>query len=343
MQYARLGDTGLVVSRLSLGTMTFGSGKAGKYTALSTIDQKQANELVARALDAGINSFNSAATYSGGESEEYLGRALGSRRADAVITTKVGFRSNDAVTDGGLSHRSIMKTADDCLKRLGTDWIDVFSVHRVDEYTPIEEVVEGLDRLVQQGKVRYVGYANWPAWMVGKAVGLQQGRNLARFRVGEMLYTLISRDIEQTVVPLMKESGIGLFVWSPLAGGLLSGKYTNENREGDGGRMSRTYGLPFDWDLAFKVVEITGEIASRLGATPAQVALAWLLSRSAVTSILIGVSSATQLEDNLGAVSLPLTEGDLGRLDDVTKLPPRYPEWFVDRNSDPVVRNALAG
>jgi len=341
MKYARMGDTGLIVSRLSLGTMTFGTSSEGATGPLAAVDAKQATELVSRAIDAGINSFNSAACYSGGRSEEILGHALRGRRDNAVITTKVGIRSGRDILDGGLSARSIIKTAEDSLRRLGTDWIDVFAVHRVDEYTSVEEVVDALDLLVKQGKVRYTGFANWPAWMVGKAIGLQQGRGLARFRVAEMLYTLISRDIEHSHFPLLEESGIGCFVWSPLAGGLLSGKYTRENRDADVGRMSRAYALPFDWDMAYNVVDVTKEIAAAHGATPAQVAIGWLLAKRQVSSVLIGVSNMRQLEDNLAAADLTLAPEEIKKLDDLTTLPMRYPEWFAVRNADRIVKKAL--
>lgn len=340
VKYARMGDTGLIVSRLSLGTMTFGTGQAGQ-ARLGVVEQDQATALVDRALDAGINSFNSASTYGSGQSEEILGKALGKRRHDAVITTKVGFRSGKAVTDGGLSARSIINTAEGCLRRLNTDWIDVFSVHRVDEHTPLAEVVEAMDTLVRQGKVRYVGFANWPAWMVGRAAGLQEGRNLARFRVGEMYYALNGRDIEHSHLPLLAESGIGLFVWSPLSGGLLSGKYVQGDTTADRGRMSKGYALPFDWELAFKVVEVTRQIATTHGSTPAQVALAWLLSRREVTSVLVGVSNLSQLEENLASTDLTLSAEELSQLDEVSALTRRYPDWFTERNKDQIIARAL--
>lgn len=340
MKYARIGDTGLIVSRLSLGSMTFGDIKSA-HRGLSTVGQSEADALVARALVAGINSFNSGATYGGGASEVILGRALGKRRADCIITTKVGFRGSSVVSDAGLSARNIIKTAEDSLRRLGTDWIDIFQLHRVDRFAPMEESLEALDQLVRQGKVRYAGCANWPAGMIGRASGLQDAGRLARFRVAEMLYTLISRDIEHSHFDLFRDTGIGLFVWSPLAGGLLTGKYTRENRKADG-RMSRTYEMPFDWDLAFDIVDMLRVIAEPRGVTPAAVALAWLLARPEVTSVLVGVTSPAQLEQNLSAITVDLTAEELARLDQASQTPSPYPNWFNHRNLDRISEKALA-
>jgi aryl-alcohol dehydrogenase-like predicted oxidoreductase len=222
MQYARLGETGLIVSRLALGSMTFGSG-AGIFASVAKVDQKAANDLVARAIDGGINFFNSADVYAGGESERILGKAIGVKRQGVVIATKVGNRMGEAVIEAGLSRRHILDAADASLSRLGTDYIDVYLVHKVDPLTPIEETIEALEDLVRAGKVRYVGFSNWSAWQAAKAVGIQRARGWTPFRAAEMYYSLVGRDLEHDVVPFCADAGIGVMVWSPLAGGFFSG------------------------------------------------------------------------------------------------------------------------
>jgi len=340
MEYMKLGQTGLLVSRLSLGTMTFGAGTQSAY-AMSTVDEGAAANLVAQALDTGINFFNCAGTYSGGEAEVQFGRAIKGRRDDVIIATKVGFRSAPALHSAGLSRREIIRGAEASLKRLDTDWIDLFEPHKIDPVTPLDEVLEALDRLVQDGKVRYVGLSNWPAWLAGIAIGRQEARRLARFQAAEMFYSLIARDIEHEWVPLMQHSGVGLLAWSPLAGGLLSGKYTREDPTGDGGRLSRTYRLPLDGDKAYDVIELLRTCGARSGATPAQAAIAWLLAKPHVTSVLIGASNPKQLADNVAAVKLRLAPEDLARLDEATQPPELYPHWFSRRNADAAVAAAL--
>src|SRR5436190_993557 len=246
MQYTRLGDTGLIVSRMAFGAMTFGSVEGTVFAAISKVDQKLANELVAKALDAGINHFNTADVYTGGQSEEFLAKALGKRRKDVVISTKVGFRSSEALIHQGLSRHHILESADDSLRRLGSDYIDVYLVHRRDPHTPVEETAEALDALVKAGKVRYIGFSNWPAWLAAKTIGIQIQRGLARFKAAELYYSLVGRDLEHELVPFVQDAGIGVLVWSPLAGGFLTGKYTRENPKGDGGRLNSFDMLPYD-------------------------------------------------------------------------------------------------
>ena len=225
MQYIRLGETGLVVSRLAFGSMTFGSA-AGPFTSVYKVDQAGADALVARAIDTGINFFNSADVYAGGESERILGKAIGTKRKEVVIATKVGNRMGPALVETGLSRRHILEAVNGSLTRLGTDYIDVYLVHKVDAITPVEETIEALEDVVRQGKVRYVGFSNWPAWMAAKAVGIQRSRGWSQFRAAEMYYSLVGRDLEHEIVPLCTDTGIGVMVWSPLAGGFLSGKYS---------------------------------------------------------------------------------------------------------------------
>jgi aryl-alcohol dehydrogenase-like predicted oxidoreductase len=340
MQYTWLGETGLIVSKLAFGAMTFGSGE-GASAAVYKVDQQGADALVARALDAGVTFFNTADAYSGGQSETMLGKALGARRQDVVIATKVGFRTGEALVHAGLSRRHILAAAEASLQRLGTDYIDVYLAHRLDPYAPLEETLEALDALVQQGKVRYVGFSNWPAWLAAKAVGLQRERGWTRFRAAEMYYSLVGRDLEQEVVPFALDAGIGIMVWSPLAGGFLSGKYTRQNPGGDGGRLTGFNIIPFDRERGYDVVERTREIAAAHGASPAQVALAWLLTRPAVASVLVGASRTSQLDDNLGAASLTLSVNELAALDELTAPIPTYPNWYNATIHDDPVRAVL--
>ena len=341
MQYARLGESGLIVSRLSFGSMTFGSG-AGPFATVSKVDQANANALVSRAIDAGINYFNSADVYAGGDSERMLGKALGAKRKDVVIATKLGNRMSPALVDTGLSRRQVFAAAEGSLERLGTDYIDVYLVHRADTFTPIEETVEALEDLVRQGKVRYIGFSNWPAWMAAKAVGLQRERGWSRFRAAEMYYSLVGRDLEHEVVPCCLDAGIGVMAWSPLAGGFLSGKYTREKPKGDSGdRLSGFDFLPYDRERGYALVDLLRTIGAKHGASPAQVSLAWLLTRPAVATILIGASNLGQLEDNVGATELNLDAADLEQLDAATKPTAPYPQWFTTRVADSKVHAAL--
>jgi aryl-alcohol dehydrogenase-like predicted oxidoreductase len=340
MQYARLGDTGLVVSRLAFGAMTFGSAE-GIFAAVSKVGQGLATELVAKSIDAGINFFNTADVYTDGQSEQMLGKALGSRRKDVVIATKVGFRSGEALIHQGLSRRHILESAEGSLQRLNTDYLDVYLVHRMDPLTPVEESLEALDSLVKQGKVRYVGFSNWPAWFASKAVELQKQHGWARFRAAELYYSLVGRDIEHEIVPFVRDAGVGVMVWSPLAGGFLTGKYTRENPAGDGGRLTGFDMLPYDREKGHTVVDRLKTIGRAHEASPAQVALAWLLSQPHVTSILLGANKISQLDENLGASRIQLTAAEVGELDEMTAPGAIYPNWFTARTADVPVKDAL--
>src|SRR5579871_6654483 len=340
MQYTRLGDTGLIVSRLSFGAMTFGSSE-GIFASVAKVDEKLAHEMIARTLDAGINYFNTADGYTGGQSEQILGRALGNRRKDVLIATKVGFRSGEALLHQGLSRQHIMASAEGSLRRLGTDYIDVYLVHRLDPLTPIEETLDALNDLVRQGKVRYLGFSNWPAWRAAEAVGLQKQQGWARFRAAELYYSLVGRDIEHELVPFVKDAGIGIMVWSPLAGGFLSGKYTRENPKGDGGRLTGFDMLPYDREKGHAVVDKLRALGQAHTASPAQIALAWLLAKPHVTSILLGANKMSQLEDNLGASQIKLTAEQVAELDEMTAPAQIYPNWFTARTTDVAVKEAL--
>jgi aryl-alcohol dehydrogenase-like predicted oxidoreductase len=341
MQYARLGGTGLIVSRLAFGSMTFGSA-SGPFASVSKVGQAGANELVARVIDAGINFFNSADAYAGGEAERILGKAIGAKRHEVVIATKVGNRMWPALIESGLSRQHILAAADASLERLGTDYIDVYLVHKVDTLTPIEETLEALEDLVRDGKVRYVGFSNWPAWMAAKAVGLQRGRGWSTFRAAEMYYSLLGRDIEHEVVPFCEDAGIGIMAWSPLAGGFLSGKYTRDKPKGESGdRLGGFDFLPYDRNRAYDLIDLLRKIGAEHGASPAQISLAWLLAKPSVASILIGASKMQQLEDNLGAAQLRLEADELAQLDAATAPTIPYPNWFNERVADGKAHEAL--
>jgi aryl-alcohol dehydrogenase-like predicted oxidoreductase len=258
-----------------------------------------------------------------------------------AIATKVGFRSGDSLIHQGLSRAHILASIDQSLQRLGTDYVDVYLAHRVDPYTPVEEVAEALDHVARQGKARYVGFSNWPAWVAAKAVGLQNQHDWARFRAAEMYYSLVGRDLEQEIAPFTQDAGIGILVWSPLAGGFLTGRYTRDNPQGDGGRLAGFDILPIDRERGYDVVDKLQEIAAARGATPAQIALAWLLAKSFVTSILIGASKLRQLEDNLGALEIRLSPEEILELDRLTARPPVYPNWFNQNIKDTPVEEAL--
>ena len=345
MQYQRLGDTGLIVSRMALGVMTFGTPggpNAALQAAIARVNsQDLAHEIVSRALDAGINHFNTANVYTGGDSEQMLGKALGSRRKDVVISTKVGVRINENILQAGLSRRHILDSAEDSLRRLGTDYIDVYLVHRMDPYTPIEETLEALNDLVRMGKVRYIGFSNWNAWSAAKAIGIQNQRGWTRFRAAEMYYSLIGRDIEHEIVPFVQDAGIGILAWSPLAGGFLSGKYTRQSPKGDGGRLSTLNIVPYDEEKGYDVVERLRALGTSHDASPAQIALAWMLTKPYVSSILLGANKVAQLDDNLGALKVKLSEQEVAELDALTAPPSLYPKWFAERFADQVTRQAL--
>ncbi len=339
MKYARLGDTGLVVSRLTLGTMTFGS----KYGSIAKVDQNVANDMVARALDAGINFFDTADQYSEGQSEEILGKALGRRRGEVAVATKVGLRMSENLLDAGLSARHVIASAEASLRRLRTDYVDLLQLHVPDPHTPLEETLRALDDLTRRGLVRYVGFCNFPAWQVATALGIQREKGYAPFVSAQMYYSLLGRDIEHEVVPLARHAGLGILPWSPLAGGFLSGKYTREKTGEEGDRRASMDFPPVDAELGYAVVDKLGEIARAHGATVAQTALAWTLSRPFITSVIVGASRVGQLEDNLGAVDLELTSEELRDLDELTAPAPPYPNWMIERFPDAPVEKALRG
>jgi aryl-alcohol dehydrogenase-like predicted oxidoreductase len=341
MLYTTLGNTGLVVSRLAFGAMTFTAGNK-EFSSIYKVNAGLADELVGRALDVGVNFFDTADGYAGGESEVLLGGSLKSRRDDVVIATKCGFRTGPALTRAGLSRRHILWSVDASLKRLGTDWIDVYLVHKEDPFTPLEETLSALDAVVRAGKVRYLGFSNWSAWKVSAALEMQRAAGLSPFSHGQMYYSLLGRDVERDVIPMINHYGIGLTVWSPLASGFLSGKYTPQTLTDPDNRYSGRDVLPFDREVGFRLVDRMRLIAADHGASVAQVAIAWLLSRVVVTSVLLGVTKRHQLDDNLGAINLKLSTSELAVLNDETKPVVVYPNWFIENELDKPAAEALA-
>ncbi len=338
MKYTQLGHTGLVVSKLSLGTMTFGSGNV---EAIYKVDQNLAKQMVDRSLEAGINFFDTADGYADGQSETILGLTLGHRRQDVVISSKVFYRNGQSIIRQGLSRRNIIASAEASLKRLNTDYLDVYLAHSYDPYTPLEETMSAMEYLVQQGMVRYVGYSNWNAWQAAKAVGIQHRHQYTAFSVAQMYYSLVGRDLEHEVIPFVQDAGIGTMIWSPLAGGLLSGKYNKESLTDKDNRLSGFDFLPGDKALAFKVVEELRVIAAKHDASVPQIALAWLLHKPGVSNIIVGASKLTQLEDNLGAINIALSNEEMECLNNLTSPAMLYPNWFQQFTADPVLKQAL--
>ncbi len=340
MKYTLMGDSGLLVSRLSFGAMTFTLGDK-RVEAVFKVGEELAREMVAVAIDRGVNFFDTADAYASGESEIILGRAVKGRRDGVVISTKYGFRAGEGLTQAGLSRRHTLWSVDQCLKRLDTDWIDLFIAHKEDPTTPMEETLVALDDLVRSGKVRYIGFSNWSAWRAAAALEFQKANGLARFVTGQMYYSLVDRDVESDVIPMMRHYGVGMMVWSPLAQGFLSGKYTPENlKEGDH-RLATFDVLPLDKAKGFEVVDKLRDIAAAKDCSIAQVAIAWLLAKEAATSIIIGASKMSQLEDNLGAVAVELSAEEVGALD--AMMPPRtgYPAWFSEMTLDEAHKDTL--
>lgn len=340
MQYTTLGKTGLVVSRLAFGAMTFGTGQLVPGVA-NNIDQSSADRMVGRALEAGINLFDTADAYLHGQSEVMLGMALKNHRHEAIIATKVGFRTSETLTDVGLSYRHIINAAEASLRRLGTSYIDLYQVHIPDPLTPLEETVRALDDLMRRGLVRYVGFSNFPAWLAAKAVSIQARNNYAQFTAAQMYYSLLGRDLEHEIVPFTQDAGIGILVWSPLAGGFLSGKYTRENPAPRDSRRNSFQIPPVDVEKGYDVVAMLKQIGWNHDASPAQVAIAWLLSKPFISSVIVGASKMTQLDDNLGAADIKLTPEEVAQLDALTAPTPTYPGWMQPLAWDAAIKTAI--
>ncbi len=339
MSYTRLGASGLIVSRLALGTMTFTLGSEFIPGIAGTGDG-DAQRMVDTAMDAGVNFFDSADGYSGGDAEILLARALKGKRQDAVICTKLGFRQSERITDAGLSRGHIISSVDGCLRRLETDWIDLLVVHKTDFTTPIEETLRALNDVVQSGKVRYLGCSNWPAWQVARAVQYQKDNGLAQFITGQYLYNALARDIEKDVLPMSAEMGMGLMAWSPLAGGMLTGKYDPENL-GEEGRLSHGDFLGVDVIQAKQALDAISSAAKAHGVTIAQIALAWILEQNRGHTVIVGANKQSQLEASLKACKITLTNSEVEAISSAAAPARRYPEWFDDMMVDEQHSKAL--
>jgi aryl-alcohol dehydrogenase-like predicted oxidoreductase len=332
MKYRQLADTGVFVSELCLGAMTFG-GVGQIWEVIGGLGQSDVDTLVHRAIDQGINFIDTANVYAAGESETLLGKALAGRRHDVVLATKVRGRMGQGPNEVGLSRLHIMRAVDDSLRRLGTDYIDLYQIHRNDWLTNVEDTLRALDDLVRAGKVRYAGCSNLPAWCLMKALAVSREQHLERFRCTQSFYSLAGRDLERDTIPLIKDQGLGLLVWSPLAGGFLSGKFTRTAGD-DTARRAKFDFPPVDKEKGFAILDVLTTIAQAHGATVPQIALAWILANPAVTSVIIGARKVTQLDDNLKSVDVTLTADDMKALDEVSRLPPVYPEWMDSLGSD---------
>jgi aryl-alcohol dehydrogenase-like predicted oxidoreductase len=332
MRYNLLGQTGLYVSELCLGTMTFG-GSDGIWAAMGGLQQDAVNAQFRTAFDAGINFIDTANVYSLGKSETLTGtaiRELGLPRDELIIATKATGSMDETPNGRGQSRYHLMNQIDASLKRLQLDHIDLYQLHGFDKLTPFEESLSALNDIVRSGKVRYIGLCNMLAWQIMKALGISRERNWARFESVQAYYTLASRDLEREVVPLLNDQKLGLMVWSPLAGGLLSGKYNRDGTAPEGARRA-SFDFPIvDRDRAFNSIDAMRPIAERHTATVAQVALAWLLAQPHVSTVIIGAKTQAQLEDNIAATKVRLTADDLQALHNVSQLPPEYPGWMLE-------------
>jgi aryl-alcohol dehydrogenase-like predicted oxidoreductase len=339
MQYKTLGNTGLLVSQICLGTMTFAgddpnalSENGAIWKAIGNVNQADADALIKAAFDAGVNFIDTADVYSEGKSEITLGRSLKNlniARKDVVIATKVYGRTGPGRNDVGASRGHILDAVETSLRRLQTDHIDLYQIHGNDAVTPVEETLRALDSLVTSGKVRYIGVSNWQTWKIAKALGISEFKNLARFDTLQAYYSIAGRDLEREIVPLLEAEKTGLLVWSPLAGGLLSGKFTRENQKPADSRRS-SFDFPIvDKERVWNIMDVLVPIAGSHNVSPATVALAYVLAKPFVTSVIIGAKRLHQLHENLAAVDLKLTAEELKQLDKVSTLPPEYPGWML--------------
>jgi aryl-alcohol dehydrogenase-like predicted oxidoreductase len=327
MEYRQLGRSGLRVSSLTLGTMTFGG--RGQFRSVGETDLEGARHQIDMALDAGVNLIDTADIYSAGASEEIVGQVLEGRRDRALLATKARFPMGDGPNEAGLSRQHLIEACEASLRRLRTDHIDLYQVHEWDGHTPLEETLAALEHLIQSGKVRYVGCSNFGGWQVMKALGTADRTGLPRFVSQQVYLSLQERSAEYEIVPSALDQGLGLLIWSPLAGGLLSGKYRRGQPPPEGSRHASEWDEPpvYDEDKLYDTIEVLVDIAEAHDVSPAQVALAWLLTRPAVTTVIIGARTDEQLADNLAAAELELTDDELGRLEEVSRPPLLYPYW----------------
>jgi aryl-alcohol dehydrogenase-like predicted oxidoreductase len=336
MRYNQLGRTGLFVSELCLGTMTFG-GTGEMWSKIGDLQQHAVDGIVRAALDAGINFIDTADVYSHGQSETLLGQSLKNlevKRSEVVVATKVFGAFGDTPNDRGASRGHIMDAVRGSLERLQTDHIDLYQIHGTDAITPVDETLRALDDLTRQGMVRYFGVSNWQAWRIMKALGLADSHGLSRPVSLQAYYTIAGRDLEREIVPLLTEEKVGLMVWSPLAGGLLSGKFGPGSNGPEGARRASFDFPPVNKDRAWACIAAMREIAEPKGVSVAQVALAWLLAKPWVSSVIIGAKTTEQLTDNIAATELTLSADEMAELDKVSALPPEYPGWMLARQGE---------
>lgn len=337
MKYRPLSSTGVLVSELCFGAMTFG-GK-GSYEVVGTTGQSEANTLVHHSLDAGINFFDTANVYSDGESEQILGKALGNHRKEIILATKVRSRIGPGPNEVGLSRVHIMQQVEDSLRRLGTDFIDLYQIHSFDPLTALDDTLRTLDDLVRSGKVRYIGCSNMAAWQIMKSLGISQHHNLEPIKSVQSLYSIATREIEREIVPLVKDQNLALLAWSPLAGGYLSGKFTRLGASDSKSRRASFDFPPINKEKSLDIIDLMAEIAKERSISVAQIALSWLLHQTQVTSVIIGAKNLDQLKENILSVDIKLSEEELASLDKISKLDIEYPGWIFTRPSDRLPSN----
>ncbi len=328
-----MGRSGLRVSALTMGTMTFGG--QGTFAAVGSTAVDEARRQIDMCLDHGVNLIDTADVYSEGRSEETVGAVIQGRRDDVLLATKVRFAVGDGPNDAGLSRHHIIRACEASLRRMGTDYIDLYQVHEWDGITPLEETLGALDHLITSGKVRYVGASNYASWQLMKALGISERDGLPTFVSQQIYYSLQARDAEYELVPLALDQGLGILVWSPLAGGLLSGKYRRGQQPPEGSRHLGDWDEPpvYDEDRLYDVVDVLVEISESHNCSPAAVALAYTLTKPGVTSVIIGARTTEQLTANLAAADLVLADEEFARLDDVSRPPLLYPYWHQGKSA----------
>ena len=340
MRYSQFGDSGLIVSKLAFGAMTFGEGVlVGEL--VNKVDQYLADRMVHACLDAGVNLFDTADMYTSGQSEIMLGKALKGKRQDVLIATKCGFRSGDSILSAGLSYRYLLQSIENSLKRLDTDYIDLFFLHIPDPWTPLEETARALEAAVQKGWIRYPAFSNYPAWKAQRLIDLQHQRHFTPMAGAQMYYSMLGRDLDGDYKDFIAANGLGLITWSPLASGFLSGKYSKKNPVPAGSRRVKFDFPPVDIDKGYKVIEALRTIADKHQASIAQVALAWVIQQSFVSSVLIGATKLEQLDDNLKSAQLTLDQEDLRTIEELTAIQPPYPAWMQPMGIDMLTSEAL--
>jgi aryl-alcohol dehydrogenase-like predicted oxidoreductase len=335
MKYNFLGNTGLLVSELCFGTMTFGGSK-GIWELIGKVQKQEVNDLMKIVIDSGINFIDTANVYSNGESEKLLGQSikdLGLNRNELVIATKVRGRMGEGVNNVGLSRYHIFQSVDESLKRLQLDHIDILYVHGFDPKTPVEEIMHSLNDIVLTGKVRYIAVCNWPAWVVMKALGIAEKRGWNKFVGMQYFYSLAGRDVEREILPLATDQNIAVMPWSPLAGGFLSGKFTrNTEKAGDSRRDTLDF-PPINKEKAYDIIDVIAEVGKQHSVSAAEIALAWVRQQKTITSTIIGAKNVDQLNANIKSTEVQLSADELKRIDEVSALPKEYPGWMVDRQS----------